>query len=125
MSILPIAKTPPKPSLAGLTVLGYGPTKIGRPPPAPAPTEPCSLATEPGLNAQDVFQVPILSWDDSFRTMIIDTIDNAYEFCNDYALKNHNSEHESDMGYGKGYGLINNEFQCLLNKLAFCPTACS
>jgi AAA domain len=134
MSILPTAKTPPKPSLADLTVLWYGPTKIGK-------TSTCAhadgalfLATEPGLNALDVFQTPITSWDDllnacaeiaegkhPFRTIIIDTIDNAYKFCTDYVLKKHGIEHESDLGYGKGYALINNEFQRVLNKLAFLP----
>jgi hypothetical protein len=45
-----------------LTVMVYGQTKIGK-------TTLCSqaegalfLATEPGLNALDVFQVPILTW---------------------------------------------------------------
>jgi hypothetical protein len=92
------------------------------------------LATEPGLNALDVYQAPILSWDDllnackeisdgghPFRTIIIDTIDNAYKFCTDYVLKKAGKEHESDLGYGKGYALINNEFQRVLNKLAFLP----
>jgi hypothetical protein len=30
-------------------------------------------------------------------------------------------EHESDLGYGKGYALINNEFYRVLNKLALLP----
>ena len=89
---------------------------------------------KPGLNALDVYQVPHPSWDDllaacaeitegnhPFKTIIIDTIDNAYKFCTDYVLKKHKIEHESDMGYGKGYALINNEFQRVLNKLAFLP----
>ncbi len=97
-------------------------------------TEPLFLATEPGLNALDVYQVPILSWDDllnacaeiaegkhPFKTVIIDTIDNAYKFCTDYILKKFKIEHESDLGYGKGYAIVNNEFQRVLTKLAFLP----
>ena len=134
MSILPTAKTPPKPGLADLTVLWYGQTKIGK-------TSTCAhaegalfLATEPGLNALDVYQVSIQSWDDlltacreiadgnhPFKTIILDTVDNAYKFCTDYILKKHTIDHESDMGYGKGYALINNEFQRVLTKLAFLP----
>ena len=134
MSILPTAKTPPKPSLADLTVLVYGPTKIGKSTFCSHGEGALFLATEPGLNALDVYQVPILCWDDllnackeiadgghSFKTVIIDTIDNAYKFCTDYVLKKHGIDHESDMGFGKGYALINNEFQRVLNKLAFLP----
>ena len=81
-----------------------------------------------------MYQLPILSWDDllnacaeitegkhPFRTVIIDTIDNAYKFCTDYIVKKAKVEHESDLGYGKGYALVNNEFQRVLSKLAFLP----
>jgi hypothetical protein len=141
MPLLPTTKTPPKDSLADLIMLVYGQTKIGK-------TTLCSqaegalfLATEPGLNALDVYQVPILTWEDllnacaeisegnhPFKTVVIDTIDNAYKFCTDsykfctdYVLKKFKIEHESDLGYGKGYALINNEFQRVLTKLAFLP----
>ena len=53
--------------------------------------------------------------------MIIDTVDNAYKFCADYILKKFKIEHESDLGYGKGYAIVNNEFQRVLTKLAFLP----
>ncbi len=92
------------------------------------------LATEPGLNSLNVFQAPIQSWEDllaackeiaesehPFRTVVIDTIDNAYKFCTEYILRKHKIEHESDLGYGKGYALVNNEFQRVLTKLAFLP----
>lgn len=134
MPLLPTAKTAPKNSLADLTVLVYGQTKIGK-------TTLCSqaegalfLATEPGLNALDVYQVPILTWDDllnacaeisegnhPFKTVVIDTIDNAYKFCVDYILRKFKVEHESDLAYGKGYAIVNNEFQRVLTKLAFLP----
>ena len=134
MSILPTAKTPPKPSLADLTVLVYGQTKIGKSTFCANADRAVFLATEPGLNALDVYQVPVQSWVElrnacaeitdgkhPFKTVIIDTIDNAYKFCTDFMLKEHDIEHESDMGYGKGYALINNEFQRVLTKLAFLP----
>ena len=56
-----------------------------------------------------------------FKTIIIDTIDNAYKFCTDYVLKKAGKEHESDLAYGKGYAIVNNEFQRVLTKLAFLP----
>jgi hypothetical protein len=134
MSILPTAKTEPKPNLADLTVMVYGQTKIGKSTFCSQSEGAIFLATEPGLNALDVFQVPIQSWDDllntcaeivegkhPFKTVIIDTIDNAYKFCTDYIVKKYKIEHESDLGYGKGYALVNNEFQRVLTKLAFLP----
>lgn len=134
MSILPTAKTEPKPNLADLTVLVYGQTKIGKSTFCSQSEGALFLATEPGLNALDVYQVPILSWDDllnackeiadgghPFKTVIIDTIDNAYKFCTDYIVKKFKVEHESDLAYGKGYAIVNNEFQRVLNKLAFLP----
>ncbi len=132
--MLPTKKTPPKKSVSDLSILCYGRTKAGK-------SEWCShapaalfLATEPGLNHLDVFQVPINTWDDllaacaeiaegkhQFKTVIIDTVDNAYRFCVEYICRKHKIEHESDLGYGKGYGLVNNEFQRVLLKLAFLP----
>jgi hypothetical protein len=134
MPLLPTTKTPPKNSLADLTVLVYGQTKIGKTTLCAQAEGALFLATEPGLNALDVYQAPILNWDDllnacaeisegkhPFKTVIIDTIDNAFKFCTDYVLKKFKKEHESDLGYGKGYALINNEFQRVLTKLAFLP----
>ena len=134
MSILPTAKTPPKPNLADLTVLWYGQTKCGKTTICSHAEDALFLATEPGLNALEVFQIPIQCWEDllaacaeigegkhQFKTVIIDTVDNAYKFCADYILKKFKVEHESDLGYGKGYALINNEFQRVLTKLAFLP----
>ena len=134
MSILPTSKTQPKPDIADLTVLVYGQTKIGKSTFCADAENALFLATEPGLNALDVYQVPVQSWDDLlnacaeiekgghfFKTVIIDTIDNAYKFCTDYIVKKYKIEHESDLGYGKGYALVNNEFQRVLTKMAFLP----
>jgi intein/homing endonuclease len=92
------------------------------------------LATEPGLNHVEVFQQPISAWDEllvaakeiaegkhAFRTIVIDTVDNAYRMCAEYICRKHEVEHESDLEYGKGYALVNSEFHRVLNKLALLP----
>ncbi|MCK9328049.1 MAG: ATP-binding protein, partial [Bacteroidales bacterium] len=117
-----------------LTVLVYGPTKIGKSTWCSNADGALFLSTEPGLNSLEVFQTPITSWDEllaacgeiaagdhPFKTVIIDTVDNAYRMCADYICRKFKIEHESDLGYGKGYTLITNEFQRVLNKLAFMP----
>ncbi len=132
--MLPTAKTKPKQSLSDLTALIYGPSKIGKTTWCSHAPEALFLATEPGLNSLDTYQIPIKTWDDflnacaeiaegkhSFKTIIIDTADNAYKLCAEYVCAKHKIDHESDLGYGKGYALINNEFQRVLNKLAFLP----
>ncbi len=132
--MLPTKKTPPKQALAGLTVLVYGPSKIGKSTWCSQADGALFLATEPGLNALEVYQAPVNSWEEllaacgeiaegkhGFKTVVLDTVDNAYRMCADYICKKFKIEHESDLGYGKGYALINNEFHRVLTKLAFLP----
>lgn len=132
--LLPTQKTPPKPDLADLTVLVYGATKIGKSTWCSHADNAIFLSTEPGLNSLEVFQVPVRSWDElltacgeiaegnhQFKTVILDTVDNAYRMCAEHVCRKFKVEHESDLGYGKGFALINNEFQRVLNKLAFMP----
>jgi hypothetical protein len=92
------------------------------------------LATEPGLNHLEVYQQPVSTWDEllvaakaiadgrhAFRTVIIDTVDNAYRMCAEFICQKFKIEHESDLEYGKGYALVNGEFYRVLNKLALLP----
>jgi hypothetical protein len=132
--MLPKTKTQPKNALSDLTALVFGPSKIGKSTWCSNAENALFLATEPGLNALEVFQTPITCWEDllqacaeiaegkhAFKTIVIDTVDNAYKMCADYVCKKFKIEHESDLGYGKGYALINNEFGRVINKLAFLP----
>jgi hypothetical protein len=132
--MLPTKKTAPKPQLADYTILLYGQSKSGKSTWCSQADDALFLATEPGLNALEVFQIPIKSWEDmlaacaevaegkhKFKTIIIDTIDNAYKMCADFICGKAKVEHESDLAYGKGYALVHNEFQRVLNKLAFLP----
>ena len=132
--MLPSQKTSPKTSLNDLTVLVYGPSKIGKSTWCSHADGALFLATEAGLNNLDVYQVPIATWEEllaackeiaegkhAFKTVIIDTVDNAYRMCAEHICQKFKIEHESDLGYGKGYALINNEFYRVLNKLALLP----
>jgi hypothetical protein len=127
-------KTPPKNALSDQTVLVYGPSKFGK-------TTWCSqadgalfLATEAGLNSLEVYQEPITTWDDllvkcreiaegnhPYKTIVIDTVDNAYRLCAEFICAKYKVEHESDLNYGKGWAVVNNEFYRVLAKLALLP----
>jgi len=132
--MLPDTKTTIKTNIHDLTTLIYGPSKIGKSTWCSNAEKALFLATEPGLNALEVYSISITCWNDllnacseiskdkhDFKTIIIDTIDNAYRMCADHICNKFNVEHESDLTYGKGYALINNEFHRVINKLAFMP----
>jgi len=132
--MLPENKIKPKEDLRDFIILIYGASKIGKSTWCSHAENALFLATEPGLNALEVFSVTITCWDEflktcaeiaegkhDFKTIIIDTVDNAYRMCADYICRKFKTEHESDLGYGKGYTLINNEFQRVLNKLTLLP----
>ena len=131
---LPTQKTPPRDSMSDLTVLLYGASKIGKSTLCSSADHALFLATEAGLNSLDVFQQPILNWqglcvavtdiekgDHPFKTIILDTVDNAYKMCADHICRKSNIQHESDLGFGKGFSLVNTEFQRVLTKLSLLP----
>jgi hypothetical protein len=133
--MLPTTKTPPRSKLADLTVLIYGLPKIGKSTWCSKSEGALFLATEPGLNSLEVYQVPIASWaellaacaeiakgEHEFKTVILDTVDNAYRMCADHINAKFKVEYEGDLEYGKGWALIRNEFQRVLTKLASLPS---
>jgi len=132
--MLPKEKTPPKQDLADLSLVAFGQSKLGKSTWASGAEGALFLATEPGLNSLNVYQIPIRTWDElleasaeigqgrhQFKTIIIDTVDNAYKLCADHICTKFKVQHESDLGYGKGWSLVNGEFQRVLTKLAFLP----
>jgi hypothetical protein len=132
--MLPTHKTPPKQNLRDLTIFFHGPPKYGKSSMCAGADDALFLATEPGLNSLEVYQQPITRWEDflqagkelaegnhPFRTIVVDTIDNAYRMCAEYVCLRKGVEHESDLEYGKGYALVNGEFYRVLNKLALLP----
>lgn len=143
--MLPTSKTEPSTSISDLTVLLYGLSKIGKSTFCSKAEDVIFLATEPGLNSLEVYKVNIESWydlqvacgdlakgDHKFKTVVIDTVDQAFKMCSDYMCKKYKVGHVGDdkqkdgitpsgLSYGKGYSLLNNEFSRVLTKLAFLP----
>ena len=91
------------------------------------------LAFEKGYNAiPGAMAQPINSWSEfrkvlrqlkdeevqkKFETIIIDTADIAYDYCEAYICANHNVDAIGDIGYGKGYTLAGKEFDECLRKI--------
>lgn len=89
---------------------------------------------EPGLNHLEVFKVPTYTWDDflaacklvaqgghSFKTIVVDTVDNAFKFCTEWVCAKHGIEYEGHMAHGKGWALVKNEWHRVLTRLASLP----
>jgi AAA domain len=96
------------------------------------------IATEPGLNSLEVNTfldkngdvVVMKTWQefqqavktivankDKYKTIVVDTIDNAIEMCSIFSCGQRNIEHESDEAYGKGWKMTEREFKKVLDYL--------
>lgn len=127
---LPTAKQPPTTDIARITMLLYGPPKVGK-------STFCSrfqngffLATEPGLNHLETYNMRADTWDEAlsiladleanpsrFAPIIIDTVDKLWDFCVTYITQKNKVETISDLAYGKGYSLALNEFSRFIQRL--------
>lgn len=131
MSVLPTEKRKPIRDVSQEIILLYGIPKIGKSSWAAQFTDALFLSTEEGLNHLEVYEAPVKNWDDflnvvreieggsnTFKTVIIDTLDNLYLFCQQYIYKLHNIRHESDMSYGKGWAQVDAEFRRQITRLS-------
>ncbi|MCG3180463.1 MAG: hypothetical protein BIFFINMI_02824 [Phycisphaerae bacterium] len=131
---LPKEKTKPSLDLSSKTILTYGPPKIGKSTFASRFPNAIFFECEPGLNELEVFKVPTYNWDDflaactlvsagdhPFKTIVVDTVDNAFKFCSDHINKKHGVEYEGDLDHGKGWAFVKNEWHRVLTRLASLP----
>lgn len=112
--------------MRGYSVFFFGEPKSGKTTIASKFPNSLLLAFEKGYNAlAGVRAQPINSWaeflkvirqlkDDkvkeTFETVIIDTTDIAYDYCQRYVCANHGVDTVGDIPFGKGYTLISSEF---------------
>lgn len=88
------------------------------------------VATEKGYDYLNVYKQDISSWQDfldlcaalvnqkhNYRTLVIDTTDWLYKYCEAYVNAKHQVTHASDLGFGKGFSFIRDEFSRVINKL--------
>jgi hypothetical protein len=131
---LPTQRTSPTTDLAKQTILTYGAPKCGKSSFASYFPKAVFLECEPGLNHLEVFRVPTYTWEDflaacklvaqgdhPFETIVIDTVDNAFRYCSEHICRQHNIEYEGDMGHGKGWAMVKNEWHRVLTRLASLP----
>jgi hypothetical protein len=133
-SLLPTRKTPPQTELTSQTILAYGPPKVGKSTFFSKSDGALFIKTEDGLKHLEAFETTVSSWveflnickeisggDHKFKTIILDTVDNLCDMCSDYICKQQGIKHESDLEWGKGYALVNEELSRVLTKLSLMP----
>lgn len=73
----------------------------------------------PGVNNWSVFKkaVSLLKKTDRFNAVAIDTVTAAFEHCSKHVCNGLGINHPSEMGYGKAYNAIRNEFVHALREI--------
>ena len=136
---LPTAKTPPRPGIESKKILIAGAPKIGKSTLAAGldPDHNLFIATEPGLDANEVFQEPCGSWlkfrkigeelaetKHPFTIVTVDTVDELARMCAEHVIGDMAKTsgktgyvHPSDFDYGKGWQAVTDEFRLRVAKL--------
>lgn len=136
---MPTEKTPARSTVDSLLFYLYGVPKIGKTAMLADAEGALFLPFEPGHRHVSIFRLPkdhdIKSWDEflsigrsinkakregkfPFKLVVIDTFEEAYQLCRKYILAKNGLQHESDMGFGKGYDLVYQELRRVLRIFA-------
>lgn len=128
---LPTEKKKPSVNLWDYTILLYGESKIGKSTLVSQIPNVLFLNTGGGLEAIECYEKTITSWTEflesgreimegkhSYGAIAIDTIDRLFKYCSSYMMEKLDIVHPQDLGYGKGYDLIKDEFLRPFMKLA-------
>ena len=131
---LPTEKTKRSLDLSTKTILLYSAPKHGKSTFASKFPGALFFECEPGLNELEVYKIPTYTWadflaacklvaagDHPFKTVVVDTVDNAFKFCSDQVCAKHNIEYEGDLPHGKGWAFVKNEWHRVLTRLAALP----
>ena len=132
-NLLDIAPHQVSRDMRGYSVFFYGEPKSGKTTTATKFPNHLLLAFEKGYSAiPGAMAQPINSWSEfkralrqlkdpevqkKFETIIIDTADIAYDYCEKYVCANNNVDAIGDIGYGKGYSMVGKEFDDALRSI--------
>jgi len=128
---LPTEKSVPKANMGEYSILIYGEKKIGKTTIAAEFPDALFLMCEPGAKDLSVYKVDVKNWGDlvhtidllektgaKFKTVIMDTVDAAYDMCFDYMCIKLVIDHPHDANdYGKSWKKIKQEFARQINRL--------
>jgi hypothetical protein len=134
MGMLPTQRTPIIREIDRYKTLIYGQSKAGKTTFASTFPNAVFLATEPGAQALETYQVPINSWtqflaatkeisagEHGFKTVVVDTIDILWKLRQDHVLKSMGIQMLPEEDFGRISNVIKGEFHFELAKLASLP----
>ena len=135
MSLIPTKKSPIVNAASAQCITIIGAPKIGKSTFASQFPNALFAATEPGLNFLEVYETSIRGWKEfttlcrelskdpkHIETLVIDTVDLLYIQCVAHHCTEHDIAHPSELNYGKGFSLINNDFRRVLSLLTLLQT---
>lgn len=123
--MIPTEKSKPQIDPTRLRILVYGAPKVGKS--TFAIQNPGALVLDCDNNGTaylECYRVPIFSWLDlkaalgelakaekhPFTTVVIDTVDGAYQFCRQHVCKEQRIDHESEDKFGRAWDLVKTEW---------------
>jgi hypothetical protein len=131
MITLPTEVQEPTFDLSRLTMVIYGVPKIGKSTFCSRFENALFMATEPGLNYLRTANVRVNDWLEceelvglledragaGYKTLIVDTVDQLWDFCTEFIRKQRKVECLVDIPYGKGKDLAATAFKDLINRI--------
>jgi hypothetical protein len=126
---LPSQPSEPAKNIGDYSILIYGEKKIGKTTLASQFEEAFFLMCEPGGKALRIYQRPVRNWEEfkkyvallvrdrKFKTVVVDTVDNAYKMCADFICRKLVIQNLSDEEWGNGWKAARDEFSSEMSKL--------
>jgi phage nucleotide-binding protein len=128
---LPTKKSEILTELKDYLVLLYGLPKTGKTTLAAQFDEPLFLELEPGTKSLSVYRQPVKKWKmftetveeldkekNRFKTVVIDTFAKLHDLCQEAVCKELGVEHPADAPYGKGFNMVDQEFNRWMNRIS-------
>lgn len=128
--MLPTKKSEILTDLKEYLILIYGIPKAGKTTLAAQFDDPLFLGLEPGTKSLSVYRVEIKNWKNftstieeleqdpkRFKTVVLDTFAKLHDHCVDSVCKSLGVVHPSDAPYGKGFNMVDQEFNKWMNRL--------
>lgn len=83
-----------------------------------------TIADSGALSAWEVFVTTVDSiskGNHDYETIVVDLLEDVYQYCRVYYNKKLKIDHEADLGFGKGYDIVRQAFIIVLRKLVNSP----